>query len=131
MKTRVVCAGTFDILHTGHIEYLKNSKALSKNSELIVIVARDINSERIKGKKPINNENIRLKNIQSLNFVDNVILGSDVKFNPINTIASLNPDIIALGHDQWAKEEWLSSSLKEIGITPKIVRMPQFEKRPL
>jgi len=46
MKTRIVCAGTFDVLHTGHIEYLKSAKALVGDVDLIVIVARDSNSEQ-------------------------------------------------------------------------------------
>ncbi len=126
MAIRIVCAGTFDKIHKGHIKYLRSSKALADNSELIVLVARDINSEKIKGKKPINNETVRLKNIMGLNFVDEAILGSDKQFNPVLAIASLKPDIIALGYDQWAKEDWLAGSLKELGIFPRIVRMPKF-----
>jgi len=129
MKKRIVCAGTFDILHTGHIKYLKAAKALVENSELIVIVARDKNSEKIKGKKTVNNEEIRLKRISDLNFVDEAVLGYEKSSRIIDRVVSLRPDIVALGYDQWAKEDWLKSALKEKGLDVKIVRMEKFEKK--
>ena len=49
-KIRILCCGTFDRLHTGHVNYLRSSKNLVVNSKLIVIVSKDINSEKIKGK---------------------------------------------------------------------------------
>jgi len=127
MKTRIICAGTFDILHTGHIEYLKTAKALAQNSKLIVIVARDANSEKIKGKKTINDEQIRLEKIKELDFVDEAVLGFEGN-NAIKRVISLNPDIIALGYDQWAKEDWLDGELKKNGVNVKIFRMNKFDK---
>lgn len=128
MKIRVICTGTFDRLHTGHIQYLKESKNLAKNSELIVIVARDDTSKDIKKKPTTHDERIRLKRISDLDFVDKAVLGfkSD---KIIERVVSLNPDIIALGHDQWAKEEWLSKELKKKDLNVKIVRMKKFLKK--
>ena len=130
MVTRIVCAGTFDIFHTGHIEYLKVAKALASDSELIVIVARDMTSEKIKGKKTVNNEEVRLKKIADLDFVDEAVLGfPDGKL--IERVVSLKPDIVALGFDQWAKEDWLSKELKNRGFDVEVVRMKEFEKKSL
>ncbi len=123
-KTRILCAGTFDRLHTGHIEYLKSAKALAENSELIVIVARDETSANIKKKRTLNAEKIRFERLKALNIADEVVLGYE-QSKIIDRIISLKPDIIALGYDQWAKEEWLSENLKGV----KIIRMPQFEKK--
>ncbi|MBT3866266.1 FAD synthase [Candidatus Woesearchaeota archaeon] len=128
MKTRIICAGTFDLLHTGHIKYLKEAKKLAKNSELIVIVARDDNSKRIKKKQTVHDENIRLKLISDLDFVDQAVLGFK-SGKIIDRVVSLNPDIIALGHDQWAKEEWLNNELKKQCLNVKIVRMKKFPKK--
>ena len=127
MKTRILCSGTFDRLHTGHIKYLKAAKNLEKNSELIVIVSRDETAKQIKNKNTINNEKIRLKRIQSLDFVDKAVLGYE-KSKILERVVSLKPDIIALGHDQWAKEDWLKENLKKLRLNVKIVRMPKFEK---
>jgi len=128
MKKKIVCSGTFDKLHTGHVKYLKESKALVENGELIVIVARDSNSERIKGKKTLNNENKRFKRILDLDFVDKAVLGFE-EDNAVERVLSLEPDIIALGHDQWAKEKWLDQELKNKGLDVKIIRMPKFSKK--
>jgi len=130
MKKRIICAGTFDLLHTGHIQYLKRAKALAGNLELIVIVARDDTSEKIKGKKTVNSEEIRLKRIKDLDFVDEAVLGYGGG-RVIDRVISLKPDIVALGHDQWAKEDWLHNELIKKGFDVKIVRMPKFEKMPL
>ncbi len=57
MGKRVVCAGTFDHLHPGHLDFLRQAKALG--DELVVIAARDETVSRIKGFTPTYNEEIR------------------------------------------------------------------------
>jgi len=126
MKTRIVCAGTFDKLHTGHLEFFKQSKKLEDNTKLIVIVARDKNSEDKKGKPTTNSEETRLKRIKELEIVDEAVLGYENDL--IGRVISLKPDIMALGHDQWAKEEWLEDQFKNRNLNIKIVRMPKFKK---
>jgi len=132
---RVVCAGTFDKLHAGHISYLKAAKELvgkdsKERAELIVIVARDSTSERIKGKKTENDEEERVKRVRDLDFVDQAVLGykSGGKEGMVDRVVSLRPDIVALGYDQWAKEEWLERELNDKGLKVKIIRMPKFDE---
>ena len=127
MKPKIVCAGTFDILHTGHISYLQEAKSLIEGSELIVIVARDINSERIKNKKTINDEIKRLNSVSKLPFVGKAVLGNKGT-DLIKSIADLKPDLIALGHDQWARKDWLINELKDKGLNTKIVRIKKYTK---
>jgi FAD synthetase len=126
MKTKIFASGTFDLLHTGHVEYFKAAKALEKNSHLTIIVARDSNSTKIKNKPTINSEKIRLKKVKALKIADQVILG--YKGNPINSVLKIKPDIIALGHDQWAKIPLLKKELKKHNLIPTIKRMPKFSK---
>jgi len=130
MKTRVICAGTFDKLHSGHIEYLKTAKNLAEDSELFVIVARDDTSQKIKGKNTVNIEEVRLRNVKDLDFVDKAVLGYEAS-GIIDRVVSLKPDIFALGYDQWAKEEWLDNELRKRGMTVKIIRIEKFKKRDL
>ena len=127
MTIRIVCSGTFDVLHTGHVEYLKKAKALARDSVLIVIVARDDNSFEIKKKRPKNNENVRLERIKALDFVDEAVLGFELD-KIIDRVISLKPDIIALGYDQWAGEDWLREELRKRGVEVRIVRMGEFER---
>jgi len=123
MKTRILCTGTFDKLHIGHLEYFKSAKALAKNSILIVIVARDATSKEIKHKTPLNNEQTRLTKIQSLDMVDKAVLGY-TKARMLDRVISLKIDILALGHDQWVKEDWLKENLSNI----RVVRLKKFKK---
>lgn len=102
MKKRVVCAGTFDHLHEGHVNFLRQAKALG--DELIVIVARDETVKRIKGFLPTHNENIRKEGVEKTEIPDKVILGN-LDTDLFKILEDLMPDIIALGYDQRVSEQ--------------------------
>ena len=106
---RVVCAGTFDHLHPGHVDFLKQAKALG--DELIVIVARDENVQRIKGIKP-EHEDYRKMKLEETGIPDKVVLGN-LKKNPLAILAELLPDIVALGYDQRVSEGNIKAILSE------------------
>ena len=114
---RVIATGTFDIIHPGHVRFLKEAKKLG--DELIVIVAREKNVRH--KPRPIIPEEQRRKVVESLKYVDSAILGDEEDmFKPI---MELKPDIIALGHDQHFNEEWLRKELEKRGLNVKIVRI--------
>jgi FAD synthetase len=102
MDKRVVCAGTFDYLHQGHIDFLSQAKALG--DELVVIVARDETVKRIKGFLPAHNEVLRMNRIKETGIPDAVVLGN-LKEDLFHILEELKPDIIALGYDQRVSEE--------------------------
>ena len=56
--------GSFDILHKGHESYLKEAKGYG--DYLVVVVARDENILRFKGRKPKHDENYRLSQVKKL-----------------------------------------------------------------
>jgi FAD synthetase len=116
--TRVLATGTFDILHPGHILYLKKARELG--DELFVIVSRD---SMIKHKsKPILPEQQRLQVIKALEMVDYAELGSERDiFEPLTLI---KPDIVALGFDQYFDENKLQEDLEKRHIHAKVVRLP-------
>ena len=117
MKT-VMCFGVFDNLHLGHLSYLKQAKKYG--DQLIVVVARDKNVLRIKGKFPKQNEKIRQKAIQKLNLSQKVILGQlQDKFK---VVIEYRPDIICLGYDQVVD----TKELKQI-FPRKIVRLKSYK----
>lgn len=115
---RVVCAGTFDRLHPGHIDFLKQAKALG--DELIVIIGRDENVQRIKGIKP-EPENSRKMNMEKTGIPDKVVLGNLGK-DPLSILKELLPDIVALGYDQRVSEE----SIKRILPDCQVIRLKPF-----
>jgi len=119
---RVVATGTFDIIHPGHIRFLKEAKKLG--DELIVIIAREKNVRH--KPKPIIPEEQRRRVVEALKYVDRAILGDEEDmFKPI---MELKPDIIALGHDQHFNEEWLKKELEKRGLNTKIVRITAKEE---
>lgn len=119
MKKRVVCAGTFDLLHPGHIDFLMQAKSLG--DELIVIVARDETVKNIKGFLPSHNEAIRKKNIEDTGIPDKVILGN-LDADIYRILEELNPDIITLGYDQRVSEEEILRRFPNC----KVVRLSSF-----
>jgi FAD synthetase len=115
--TRVLATGTFDILHPGHILYLRTAKELG--DELFVIVSRDSMVQH--KSKPILPEQQRLQVVQALEMVDHAELGSERDiFEPLKLI---KPDIIALGFDQYFDENELQEDLEKRHIPSKVIRL--------
>jgi len=117
---KVLVGGTFDILHIGHIYYLREA---SKHGLVYAVIARDNNVKRIKGREPIIPEDQRLEIISSIKYVYKAVLGHEL--NIIKPIELIKPDVIVLGPDQPINEEWLSKELERKGLTTQIVRLPR------
>ena len=64
---KVMATGTFDLLHLGHIYYLKEAKKLGDT--LTVVVATDSTVRKLKH-EPVNQEKIRVNLIKELKVVD-------------------------------------------------------------
>lgn len=126
MARKILLTGTFDILHPGHVKLLEWAKKKFKG-KVIVIVARDENVKRIKGKKPVFSEKERKAIIEALKYVDKAVLGDRKDF--IKPIVREKPDVIVLGYDQWIGKRELEKKLKELGLNVKIVKAPCFNPR--
>ena len=117
MTRRVVAQGTFDLLHPGHLHYLRAAAALG--DELHVIIARAPN---IEGKPtPVLAATQRVEVIDALEMVTAAHLGdpTDV-FVPI---VAIDPEVIVLGHDQNHDVDALSAALDARGIGAEVVRV--------
>jgi len=117
--------GSFDILHEGHKHYLKEAKGFG--DYLIVIVARDGNIVRFKGKKPKNDENYRLEQVKKLDFVDEAVLGH--KDDILEVLEEFKPDVICLGYDQKTiDKEKLKQELEKRNLKAEIVRAKPYKE---
>ncbi len=95
-KTIVFTNGCFDILHIGHLRYLKESKKFG--DILIVGLNSDSSVKKLKGpKRPINNESDRAELLASLIYVDYVVIFSEN--SPSNLINNIKPNIYTKGAD--------------------------------
>lgn len=120
----VMCFGSFDLLHPGHLHFLKQAKRLG--NKLIVVIAKDSVITKIKGKAPKYNERQRKEHIQDLMYVDRAVLGYEE--DPYEIIEEINPDIICLGYDQNSFSENLKEKLEKREMHPKIYRLGAYKE---
>ena len=115
---RVMASGVFDILHTGHISYLEQAKAMG--DELYVVVASD-DTVRKRKHEPITPESMRLKIVSSLKVVDKAFVGNSGG-DIYSILEVIRPDIIVLGFDQTFDEKQLESDLRSKGYDIQVKR---------
>ncbi|MCC6047461.1 MAG: cytidylyltransferase family protein [Desulfurococcaceae archaeon] len=108
---KVLAAGSFDLVHPGHIYFLSEAQRLGL---LYVVVARDTSIQQIKGRPPVLNEVDRLTLVSSLKPVYRALLGDSHDF--LRPVVEVKPDVIVLGPDQPFDEEELRRKLESRGL---------------
>jgi D-beta-D-heptose 7-phosphate kinase/D-beta-D-heptose 1-phosphate adenosyltransferase len=115
-KSLVFTNGCFDIIHSGHIALLAYC---AKFGTVIVGLNSDQSVKRLKGNdRPINSEQDRKLVLESIRFVNEVIIFS--QDTPLSLIHRLKPNIIVKGGD-YRKEDVVGNDLAEIKIFPTIL----------
>ena len=95
-KTIVFTNGCFDIIHRGHVEYLRKAKLLG--DILIVGLNSDASVRRIKGEpRPYQDEQDRAAILDAMEMVDLVVIFKED--TPLDLICELKPDILVKGGD--------------------------------
>ena len=114
--SRVVAQGTFDLLHPGHLYYLREAAALG--DQLHVIVARRANVTH--KQPPLLPDRQRRDMVAALAPVTEAHLGHEEDiFVPIERI---DPAVIVLGHDQHHDDDAIRAALADRGIDSEVVR---------
>jgi len=122
---KVLCWGTFDVLHKGHIDFLKDAKSMG--DELIVIVISNESVYENKKRYPKNKQNSRAKALRKLGIVDKIISVQDNFETNLKLIASIKPGVIVFGHDQSTSiEKTLKNFLNSKKIHPEYHRSEVF-----
>lgn len=99
-KKIVFTNGCFDLLHRGHVEYLKASRR--EGDALFVGLNSDASVRKLKGEsRPIVNEADRAYLLGSLGFVDYVIIFDDD--TPLELVKAIRPDVLTKGADYAGK----------------------------
>lgn len=109
-----------DILHKGHIEYLRNAKALG--DKLIVGVLTDA-AIMEKKPKPAMNFDERFDLVRSLKWVDVAIAQNT--YSPLDNVRALKPDILIEATDH--KEQPANEFMESIG--GRVLAMPYYPDR--
>lgn len=105
-KKIVFTNGCFDILHVGHVRYLKEAKKLG--DILVVAINSDSSVKKIKPLRPINSQNERAEVLASLKVVDFVTFFDEE--TPYELINFLRPDVLVKGGD-WKIEQIVGAQL--------------------
>lgn len=94
---KVLVGGCFDLLHFGHIAFLKSAK--KHGDHLVIALESDANVRRMKGdSRPIHTQEQRKEMLESLSFVDEVIalppMTGDVEYQKF--VEGIKPEVIAI-----------------------------------
>ncbi|HHN65518.1 MAG TPA: D-glycero-beta-D-manno-heptose 1-phosphate adenylyltransferase [Nitrospirae bacterium] len=113
-KKIVFTNGCFDIIHAGHVQYLRQAKALG--DVLVVAVNSDSSVKSIKPKRPIMPQQHRAIVLSALEMVDYVTIFDED--TPYQVIKALQPDVLVKGGD-WRVEDIVGSDIvKEVHSLP-------------
>ncbi|MBI5640507.1 MAG: D-glycero-beta-D-manno-heptose 1-phosphate adenylyltransferase [Nitrospirae bacterium] len=105
-KKIVFTNGCFDIIHKGHVRYLREARKLG--DLLIVGLNSDSSVSGIKPGRPVNRERDRAEVLAALSMVDYITIFSEK--TPYSLIKALKPDVLVKGGD-WNKEDIVGSDI--------------------
>lgn len=116
-KIKVWVNGTFDVLHVGHLSLLEFASTFGF---LRVGIDTDKRVKELKGyDRPFNNQEDRKKMLESIKFVDEVIL-FDSREELINCVKEYQPDYMVVGNDYKGEVVFGSEHAKELIFFDKI-----------
>lgn len=117
-KKKVFVSGCFDMLHSGHVAFLKEA---SEFGDLYIGLGSDKTLKELKGREPINSEDERLYMLSALACVHKVSVnrGSGL-IDFINDIKTLAPDILVVNEDGHTPEK--EQLCREMGIEYKVLK---------
>ena len=112
---KVLAGGTFNLVHPGHVFFLKKAKEFG--DYLIVVVAHDETVLKRKGYL-LKTAEKRKKEIEKTGIPDKVVIGDSKDF--LKVVEKEKPDIIVLGYDQMLDRK-TKSRLQALGC--KVIKI--------
>lgn len=117
-KKVVFTNGCFDILHIGHIRYLKEAKA--KGDILVLGLNSDASVKRLKGtSRPVNKQQDRVDMLAEMEFIDYVVVFDED--TPYNLITKVKPDILIKGGDYEPDKIVGADFVRSLGGTVEVI----------
>ena len=114
--------GNFDLLHVGHVRYLRGAKALG--GRLVVAINSDESVRALKGEgRPVMPAQERAEIVAALGDVDAVVIFPEPDVRPI--IREIRPDIQAKGTDYTADSVPERDAIAQYGGRVEIVGDPK------
>ena len=114
--------GLFDILHVGHLRYLRGAR--EEADLLVVAVNSDASARRLKGpSRPVTPQHERAELLAGFDCVDYVTVFEDDTVEPL--LRALRPDVHCKGTDYSADTVPEAGVARELGIRVAIVGDPK------
>lgn len=116
----VLGGGAFDILHQGHIDYLRDVKTLGDILVIAVKSDAEIKSYKESG-RPIQNEDVRAAIMDAIRYVDYVLIAPGPVGDEMPRLAvarKLKPDLVVTVSEKWKAYK---DDLKALGVELKII----------
>ena len=121
--SRALAFGVFDLIHPGHLSFLRQAKQLG--DELVVVVTRDDVAEREKGRRPRLAVRERMQLVSGVRWVDRAVVG-DPPDKYFTVIRRLRPDVIVVGYDQPCDIMSFRRTIQSLGLPrTRIVRLKE------
>ena len=97
MNKKVLVSGCFDLLHSGHVAFLKEA---AKLGDVHVCIGNDENIHQLKGRHTVNPENERHYMLQSLSCVSEVHINKGMGIMDfLKEMDDIKPDILLVNED--------------------------------
>jgi cytidyltransferase-like protein len=126
-RKKVFVSGCFDILHSGHIAFLKEA---AQFGDLYVGLGSDKTIFELKGRKTINSEDERLYILEALSCVHNVKINNGTGIlDFLEDMKSLKPDVFVVNEDGHTPEK--EQICNDISIDYKVLKRIPYANLPL
>jgi len=121
-RTIGLATGAYDIIHVGHINFLKKAKA--QCDYLIVGINTDEIIRKFKGSdRPINTQEARKQMLEAIRYVDEVFIFDTWEIEPV--IAQYKPDIYFIAAGDPGEDVKIEVAEK---YGSKVVKLPTYNK---
>ena len=112
--------GTYDMFHAGHLNLLKNAKAICDS--LIVGIYNDKVIKQYKNKKPIIGLKDRMSVIEAIKYVDKVIALDSL--DKVKAWEKERYDVLIIGDDWKGHSRWLKTEEEMNKLGVDVVYLP-------
>lgn len=116
--------GTFDILHPGHIWFLKRASLYGR---LIIALTPNKMCLKYKCHKPCHDFVVRKRRLEYISYVDRVA-SADTEIGSFKIVEQCRPATIVLGYDQSLLKNYLLRRLKKLNYVCKIISLEPYRK---
>ena len=128
----IFTSGTYDLLHFGHLSFLREAKKIDLQAKLLIALHDDESIKLHKGQnRPLMNINERIEMLSELNCVDYVLEWQGWE-NIIHFVLALKPQYMAItdkSYDHTKSGEWNEKSWDVIANENniKLIKVPVFK----